>query len=563
MNRLLWTCSLLLAAAWLAPLHVLPWVSWHNEALATAAVLVGCAGALAMQYRAKGTAAIQVPTLAVLPLFIAAWAVLQWAFGRIVYGGSVLAILSYALLAVAAAAAGHAAARSESASHRSSASPTLQLLATALLAVGLLQVVVVFSQVFTLWSGSDWVARTAYETRGGGNVAQPNHAAHVFLLAFAAAVYLRQAGRVRPVLAGAALVMLCAGLATTQSRSGMLALAALFAWYVLRRAALPVRPSLPAAGAVAALAVALFAAWPVVAMGYWHITGESVNLTTSGRTAIWAQLVEAVWMRPWFGWGVGQVAQAQNAIAHAYPMIYPSTYAHNLFLDLALWIGLPAALLAIAMMLRWLAPRVAAARSLDTCFCVALAIPLAVQAMTEFPYAYSYFLAPVFFALGMLDAWVGRGVALRMPRHAAAGVLALWIGGTAWATVEYVRIEEDFRVARFEALRVGKTPVAYEVPEVTVLTQLGALLRATRVQPEPGMPPEDIALLRDIAMLHPWGATNFRYATALALNGQLDEAARQLQVLRAMQDAKAFARLLEVLDEMAVQYPVLKQLRQP
>jgi hypothetical protein len=132
-----------------------------------------------------------------------------------------------------------------------------------------------------------------------------------------------------------------------------------------------------------------------------------------------------------------------------------------------------------------------------------------------------------------------------------------------WSVVEYVRIEEDFRVARFEALRVGRTPTAYEVPQTHVLTQLDALLRATRVKPRPAMPPEDLALLRDVAMLYPWGATNFRYATALALNGQVDEAVRQLQVLRALQGQKSFDRLMQVLDEMAAEYPQLKQLRQP
>ena len=55
----------------------------------------------------------------------------------------------------------------------------------------------------------------------------------------------------------------------------------------------------------------------------------------------------------------------------------------------------------------------------------------------------------------------------------------------------------------------------------------------------------------------------FRYATALALNGQMEEATRQLQVLRALQGQKTFDRLMQALDEMAVEHPVLKQLRQP
>jgi hypothetical protein len=220
-------------------------------------------------------------------------------------------------------------------------------------------------------------------------------------------------------------------------------------------------------------------------------------------------------------------------------------------------------LLASALAAAWLWPRIRAAVTPDAWFCVALLAAAAVQAMTEFPYAYGYILVPVLFAVGVLDAKVGGGIPWRMPRPAVAAILAVWAAGTLWSAVEYLRIEEDFRVARFEALRVGRTPADYQPPRTHVLTQLDALLRATRVKPRPGMPAEELALLRNVAMLHPWGATNFRYATALALNGQLDEAARQLQVLRALQGPEAFGRLMQSLDEMAAEYPMLKQLRQP
>ena len=563
MNRLLWTCGVLLAAAWMVPVHVLPWMSWHSEAVATVAILFGCTGALWVQYRSANNARVHIPWLALLPLSLAGCAILQWVAGRIVYAGSLWTILSYAALCVAAACAGYGVARQEHARSGDTPSPALTILAHVLLWVGILQLAIVFGQAFQLWDGSDWIARTAHPTRGGGNVAQANHAAHLFLLAMAATVYLRQTGRLRAGVAAVAMLAAGLGLATTQSRSGLLALAALVAWYVLRRRDLPQRPSMTATSVMMAGVVVLFALWPAVTTEYWQNAGERVNLTTSGRTAIWMQLLDAVWLRPWFGWGVMQVAEAQNAIAHAYPKIYASTFAHNLFFDLALWAGIPAMLAGALMMFRWLWTRLPAARSLDACFCVGLAIPLAVQAMTEFPYAYSYFLVPAFFALGMLDASLGRGALLRLPRAAAAGMLAVWIGGTAWAMLEYVRIEEDFRVARFEALRVGATPAAYEAPDLVILTQLEALLRATRLQAVPNMAAEDIALLRNIAMLHPWGATNFRYALALALNGEPDQAVRQLQVVRAMNDEKSFARLMTVIDEMAVQYPVLKQLRQP
>lgn len=563
MTRLLWISGLLLAAAWLNPLHVLPWMSWHNEALGTLAVLAAGGGALWLQRRSPQP--VLVPSVAVLPVLVAAGALLQWIAGRIAYAGSLWTIVSYAVLCAAAAALGHAALRARPADATAAAPPgrALEVLALLLVFTGFAQVLVDMGQTLWLWPGADWVSRISRETRGGGNVAQPNQAAQLFVLAMAATVYLWQSSRIRPVVAAATLALLALGLATTQSRSGMFGLVAVVAWYLWRREALPRRAAAWPALALLAFALLLFATWYPMVSAFWGHPPAAVSLTTSGRTEMWRQFLQAVALRPWAGWGVMQVAEAQNAIAHGYPLVMAATFAHNVVLDLALWLGVPGMLLALALAAKWLWPRLPQARTLDTCFCVALVLPFAVQSLTEFPYAYTYFLLPVFFALGAFDALAGRAAGLRVPRPAAIAFVAAWAGASLWAMAEYVVIEEDFRVARFEALRVGQTPAAYDVPEVHLLTQLGALLQATRIRPRSGMPPEELEVLRNVALLHPWGATSFRYATALALNGRMDEALRQLQVLRATHGPRAYAAVLTVLDEMAVDEPVLKQLRLP
>jgi hypothetical protein len=186
MQRLSWICALLLGAAWLLPLHVLPWMSWHNEFVAFVAVLLACAGALALGRRWRGE--VSVPSLAWLPALIGGFAVFQWVAGRIVFAGSLFTILSYALLCVAAATVG----RASVPGHDRAPVPALRVLAQCLAVAGALQLFVVFSQTLWTWGGSDWVARTAYATRGGGNVAQPNQAALLFVLAMAATLYLRQ-----------------------------------------------------------------------------------------------------------------------------------------------------------------------------------------------------------------------------------------------------------------------------------------------------------------------------------------------------------------------------------
>lgn len=558
---LYWSAGALLLLAWLVPLHVLPWMSWHNEVLAAAAVLVGCLLVLGRHLRAPG--AVALPSLAALPLLLALLALAQFLAGRIVYAGSVWVVASYAGLAAAAAVAGHAAGRSAAPAAGNGAQPAADVLAWVVLAGAGLQVLVVFGQTLGLWPEFEWVARTSYVTRGGGNLAQPNHAGLLFVMGIAACFYLHQTGRLgaRPV-AGALLVLLCAGLATTESRSAMLALAAVLGWQLLRRRDLP--RALPAAWLVGLglLALGLFVAWPQLAAAFWLQEGSGgVNVTTSGRTAMWLQLLQAVALRPWSGWGVMQVAEAQDAIAHAYPEVMTATFSHNVVLDLALWVGLPATALCAWMVVAWLRRRLPQARSAAAVFCIAVSLPLAVQSLTEFPYAYAYFVVPVFFALGLLGAWTGAHAMARVPRPLAAGVLAAGLAMHAWAGYEYVLIEDDFRVARFEALKLGAIPAGYTSPRPVVLTQLGALLRATRLQPRPGMTQEELALLRSVAMLYPWGAPNFQYLTALALNGRIPEANRQLQVLRARHGARIHSALTTKLEEMAVEHPVLKQLQ--
>lgn len=75
----------------------------------------------------------------------------------------------------------------------------------------------------------------------------------------------------------------------------------------------------------------------------------------TGRTAIWADALEVIEERPWFGFGLEAIWGAEAET----PFPYLSTtgwavHAHNGFLDLANELGLPIALLAFLYMLRLL-----------------------------------------------------------------------------------------------------------------------------------------------------------------------------------------------------------------
>lgn len=147
--------------------------------------------------------------------------------------------------------------------------------------------------------------------------------------------------------------------------------------------------------------------------------------------------------------------------------------------------GLPFTLLLVVAVAVWLWRRTKAVNNMGDWYCLAIALPFGLHSLLELPFAYAYFLVPVMLLVGVLEA-----------RLAATWVFSLrrWIAGCAWVVLavafvwsvrEYIAIEEDFRVARFEAARIGHTPSEYQRPPIMLLTQLSAALEVVRIVPRP------------------------------------------------------------------------------
>ena len=256
--------------------------------------------------------------------------------------------------------------------------------------------------------------------------------------------------------------------------------------------------------------------------------------------------------------------KAHNAVAHAYAVSEPFSYSHNIVLDLALGMGVPLAALLMLITAVWLWRRVRSANQLLPWYCLALVLPVAVHSLLEFPFAYAYFLVPMMFALGVLEGMAGAKFVLHIGVRTAAVILLGLSIAAAWSVVEYVAIEEDFRVARFEALKVGQTPADYRRPDILLLTQLSALLDGARISPKPGMSANELTLAKKVALRYPWTATQNRYALSLALNGNPEEAIRQLHVMKAMHDEKTYAAIKVNWKSLAQDtYPQLRELKLP
>ncbi|MCZ8252911.1 MAG: Wzy polymerase domain-containing protein [Hylemonella sp.] len=558
---------LLLLASWLQPLHVLPWVSWHSELLAFAA-LAWFTGLLIIEAWRAGEGRLSIPPAACLPMALGLYALFQFGAGQIDFFGDALMIAFYLIACGIAVMVGYqwgTLRRLES--HGEPAGKYLDQLAAAVLAGALASVCIMLVQTFEVWDSAEWVVRTGGYRRPGGNTGQPNHMATLLLMGMASLVWLYETGRFSRVVTWLLQLLLILGVAMTESRTGLLSAAVLTIWWFSKRGLFAKgRSILPMTFAWGVLLLLVWL-WPVFITS-WHESGASgigrIAATVGVRGVVWGQLLDAALQRPWTGWGLREVSEAHNAVLHRYQDGAPFSYAHNLFLDLVVGVGFPLALLVMAICLLWLWSRARKVQTLSAWYGIALGIPLAVHSMLEFPHAYAYFLMPILLAVGATEAGIGARATLNIRTTHAAIVGSLLLPLMVWTVVEYVRVEEDFRVARFEALRLGHTPEQYAAPETTLLTQLDAMLKATRLRPAPGMESKDIDLLRRAAMRFPWTAIQNRYALSLALNGQQDEAMRQLRVMRAMHGEKHYEGIRANWELLAEEkYPQLQSLQLP
>ncbi|MDI1240271.1 MAG: Wzy polymerase domain-containing protein [Polaromonas sp.] len=562
-----------LFSSWLEPLHFLPWVSWHNELWSILAVLLLAWHGLLERIKKKDLNTFL--PISILP-FVALGAIvaMQLALGVITFAGDAGMMGFYMALCVICLSMGFAAGRNavdmravgSGAITGGQGESTATLLAFALLAGAFASAVLAFCQIFELWEGAGWISRMPELRRPGGNLGQPNHLATLLIMGLASLLFLHESKKVRALPSALILLTLCVALAATESRTGVLNFLLLSLWWFVKRKPAEFGLSPWLVLLVDLGFIALFLSWPSIYIFILQISsgGAEVNTQLGGRWVVWPQLLDAVTQRPWSGWGLGQVAAAHNAVVHAYTTSEPFSYSHNILLDLALGVGVPlTALLTLAVGI-WLWRRVRSTARLLPWYCLALILPVGIHSMFEFPFAYAYFLVPVMLAAGALDGLIETKPVIRMGVWTAASLLLGLSIVAAWSVAEYVAVEEDFRIVRFEDLRIGKTPTDYERPNVVLLTQLAALLDGARITPKPNMTDQELALAKNVALRYPWTATQNRYALSLALNGSPGEAVRQLRVMKAMHGEKRYREIKSNWNDLARdRYPELRELTLP
>lgn len=493
---------LLLATAWLVPNHIVPWVSFWNEVVAFAGGLVLAWSQLfrlPAQSVCLSRSAVSIFALVLVSLG------LQWLLHMPIFHADSLIIIlyvgSFLLLFVALQ-------NSEDVDLSSSLAWALLVSALACVLVGLLQ-----------WQSIDifapFIADLPPNSSIISNVAQRNHFSSICFIGICMLLFLQIEKKCSSVLFFIYLAILLFGIALAQSRTVFVQALALIIIGVLldkKKAALYI-------GIGLVVVAAFFMIKPINTL---LLLSEGRDLSqlgrSSGRAEIWLNMLHAVWQQPWLGYGWLQAASAHLGVAGLVPNnsgISIIEYGHNVVLDLLIWLGLPLALLLLALLGRlfYLAYSGCKVNNNRTPFLLA-ALAILLHSMLEYSYAYSYFLLPMaaFLAFAMPrpvaeTAWqCGRKTALAC--CAALGLL----GGL--MMLDYARIETSFVDARFTRTEFGKHLPTVPTEKLWLLDNVEAYHRAIAFKDWPQVGAADVENYRKVYERYGYPAAIYDYAMA-------------------------------------------------
>lgn len=537
----------LISASFLSADHYRPWVNFHAEAIAIAGALLGGAALIAR------TGGFYAPRFWLLWTGCAGLAALLqcWMLPGIYAGDIVIAAIFLGALICAVALGLHIAQVPSS---------------LALLALGTLAMTSTLSALIGIlqWQSLSetlgvFGVHIDFGDRAMGNVAQPNQLGTLLLMGLCAHAYLFDRRHFTRATFALLVAVSTLALALTQSRTALLSatLLTVFAFFPGSE-----RLCIQRRWIVLWLLGfwALFLITPAINAELLIGGGRNVPLISSNsRDIVWKQVGYAILQNPWVGYGWNRTATAHMAAVGILPGELTFTYAHNVVLDFVAWYGVPVGLGLTGALAYWFWSRW---RRLNTpmgaCSFAAL-IPFAVHSLLEFPFAYGYFLVTAGVLAGIVEASVGSQV--QRVRVFVAGPFVAVIAVLGAITVyEYLEVEEDFRVARFANMRIGRMPEGFAYSNIHVLTQMGEMLQASRMRPHPGMKIEEMALLERVAKRFPYGALTYRYVEALALNGKIDTAKEELHVLRGLYGPTYYKAIRVDIAERGESYPTMMQL---
>ncbi|WP_436898386.1 Wzy polymerase domain-containing protein [Acinetobacter gyllenbergii] len=523
--------SILISFAWLSPFHVYPWVTFSSE-LASFGAAFAISALLLKQHMKIARPQLWMLVIVFIPL-------LQWGAGLILDFSVAFLSFSYLLIFWLMIIGGY-----------NLANPTEQRerimlgVSYVLLSISLLSSIMAIVQWLNLDAYFDAVTKLR-GNRPYANFGQPNNLATFLIMGLMGALYIYEKRKLRLWLLIPSSLLILFAIALTQSRTSWVVCFIFFGYWIYKQHKNAPRFNFPRLLLWFGLYF-IFASYllPLLTQLLTSSIDTGVTQTASivqragsghERLGMWVQILHAIAERPWFGYGWNQtsIAVVESIDFNTVQVWFNS--AHNVILDILVWNGIPLGLLMIAYMAVWLFWLERNAKDTTSVIAIMMVTAILIHAMLEFPQRYAYFLLPMGFLLGLIQAQTPnlKGVSLHKNVIRSIWLIALVMLLVIWR--DYKLFQENSRLV-FK--KQQPTVEIFGSSQILLLTQFQQRLEWILLNPKTIMPENDLTQLGEMVKNKATPYNLQKYAQLLAYNQKFKEAEQQLLVLNRLYKKK-------------------------
>jgi len=532
--------SIFISFAWLSPFHTYPWVTFSSELSSFAAGLAILGLFLNQNIKLARPLIWMIPVL-LIPL-------IQFSFGLITDFSVAFLSFSYLFAFWLMIVSGYNVASTEEKRER-----IMTGLSYTVLGVAFISSLFAIVQWLNWESNFGWVMALK-GSRPYANFGQPNNLSTFLIMGLLAALYLYEKYKASLWLLIPSSVLVLFAVCLTQSRTAWIVCIFIFFYWIYKQYKLQPRFNFPKL-LMWSLAYFILAGYllPLIAELMSYSAGSEITHTASiveragsghERIGMWIQILHAIAERPWFGYGWNQTSIAVVESIHFNTVQVWFNSAHNIFLDLLVWNGIPLATLIITYTALWFFWLNKQAKDITSIIAILMVCTILIHAMLEFPQRYAYFLLPMGFLLGLIQAQTSNLKAIIVNKNVTR---CLWLV----SIVVLLLVWRDYKLFQENSRLVfkGKMP-SEEIlgsSKILLLTQFKQRLDWIALNPKTKLPETDLELLGEMVKNKATPYNLKKYAQLLEYNEKIADAEQQLVVLNRLYKQKlSLAEIIEL-----------------
>lgn len=515
--------AVLISLAWLSPDHSYPWLTFASEMLSFAALLTLLTVFLKQPLR--------LPRIQLLGLPIVFIPLLQWGFGLVIDLSAALLSTAYLLGFWYAVLLGY----NLSLTHTDQ-QQTLRQCCYVLYAVALTTSLIACVQWLNLEAHVPGVM-TLYSHRPYANFAQPNNMSTFLIMGLLACLYLAetQAMKLRYLWPVAALIIFAITL--SQSRTAWVFGLFFLVYWAYKSWRYPTRIN---RGWIMLWGVGFFAvglAFPRLTRWIQSLNQTEVVKTSSiiqrasaghERIGIWEQMLHAIQQQPWTGYGWNQTSLAELSSMPFNKIHVWFNSSHNVVLDILVWNGVVLGGLILVYFTLWMIWLNYHSKRIESIVASLMVAAVLIHALLEYPLQYAYFLLPVGFLMGLIQAQTPDQKWYALPRGITRVV---WLAGF----ILLALIWRDYSLYKLNSVRIiKKQPPNVEIwgsAKILVLTEFDQRLDWLKLSPVAQLSLQQLNQIEKMVYNKATPYNMQKYAQLLLANGQVDKAREQVGYL--------------------------------